>query len=102
MPCVQTASQASGTVAFPYNLNLDDLFFRYGMRLNGNLIVDLNSAFLPLNVGKMGNQPQIRLMPWPYFPLLNTFAKHPVVRNMDAVYARVCGHHRYRKSSWYP
>jgi gliding-associated putative ABC transporter substrate-binding component GldG len=81
----------SGTVAFPYNLNLDDLFFRYGLRLNGNMIVDLNSAFLPLNVGKMGNQPQIRLMPWPYFPLLNTFAKHPVVRNMDAVYSRFLG-----------
>jgi gliding-associated putative ABC transporter substrate-binding component GldG len=81
----------SGTVAFPYNLNLDDMLFRYGIRLNGNLIVDLNSAFLPLNVGRMGNQPQIRLMPWPYFPLLNTFAKHPIVRNMDAVYARFVG-----------
>jgi gliding-associated putative ABC transporter substrate-binding component GldG len=81
----------SGTIAFPYNLNLDDLLFRYGLRLNGNMIVDLNSAFLPLNVGKMGNQPQIRLMPWPYFPLLNTFAKHPIVRNMDAVYSKFLG-----------
>lgn len=81
----------SGTVAFPYNLNLDDLLFRYGIRLNVNLIVDLNAAFLPINVGRMGNQPQIKLMPWPYFPLLNTFAKHPVVRNMDAVYSRFIG-----------
>jgi gliding-associated putative ABC transporter substrate-binding component GldG len=30
-------------------------------------------------------------MPWPYFPLLNTFAKHPVVRNMDAVYSKFVG-----------
>jgi gliding-associated putative ABC transporter substrate-binding component GldG len=81
----------SNTVAFPYNLNLDDLLFRYGIRLNGNMIVDLNSAFLPMNVGRIGNQPQIKLMPWPYFPLLNTFAKHPIVRNMDAVYARFVG-----------
>jgi ABC-2 type transport system permease protein len=80
-----------GAYAFPYNLNLEDLFFRYGLRLNGNYIQDLNSAFIPLNVGNMGNQAQIKPMPWPYYPLINTFAKHPVVRNMDAVYSRFVG-----------
>lgn len=80
-----------GAYAFPYNLNLDDLFFRYGVRLNGNLIQDLISASIPLNVGNMGDQPQIRPMPWPYFPLLNTFAKHPVVRNMDVVFTKFVG-----------
>ncbi len=81
----------NGTVAFPYNLNLDDLLFRYGVRLNGNLIVDLNSAFIPLNVGNIGNQPQIKPMPWPYFPLINSFTRHPVVRNLDALYTKFVG-----------
>ncbi|QHT69356.1 gliding motility-associated ABC transporter substrate-binding protein GldG [Rhodocytophaga rosea] len=80
-----------GAYAFPYNLNLDDLFFRYGVRLNGNLIQDLMSASIPLNIGNMGDQPQIKPMPWPYYPLLNTFSKHPVVRNMDVVYTRYVG-----------
>jgi len=80
-----------GTIAFPYNLNLDDLFFRYGLRLNANLIKDLNSGKIPLNVGVMGNQPQIQLMPWTFYPLVNSFNQHPIVRNMDAVYTKFVG-----------
>lgn len=80
-----------GAYAFPYNLTLDDLLFRYGVRLNPTMILDLNSAFIPLNVGNMGNQSQIQLLPWPYYPLINNFAKHPVVRNLDAVYTRFIG-----------
>jgi gliding-associated putative ABC transporter substrate-binding component GldG len=79
---------AQGTFAFPYNLNLTDLLFRYGVRVNENLVQDLNSGVIPLNVGTMGDRPQIQLMPWPFFPLINTFSKHPIVRNLDAVYLR--------------
>lgn len=80
-----------GTIAFPYNLNLDDLLFRYGLRLNANLIKDLNSGKIPLNVGMMGNQPQIQPMPWTFYPLINRFNRHPIVRNMDAVYTKFVG-----------
>jgi ABC-2 type transport system permease protein len=74
-----------GTVAVPIDLNLTDLLFQYGVRLNTNLVLDMNSALFPAVVGQMGNQPQIRPMPWPYFPLINQFANHPIVRNLDAV-----------------
>ncbi|MFN6944896.1 MAG: gliding motility-associated ABC transporter substrate-binding protein GldG [Cytophagaceae bacterium] len=80
-----------GGLAFPYETNLDDLLFRYGTRLNNDLIKDLNSGFVPVNVGMMGDKPNIEMVNWKFFPLLNTFGKHPIVKNMDAVYAKFLG-----------
>lgn len=82
---------AQGTIAFPYALNLDDLLFKYGVRLNGTLVKDLMAARIPLNVGTMGDQPQINMMPWVFYPLINNFGKHPIVRNLDAVYTKFVG-----------
>ncbi|AYQ35090.1 gliding motility-associated ABC transporter substrate-binding protein GldG [Runella sp. SP2] len=77
-----------GTFAQPLDVNLDDLLFKYGCRINQNLIKDLSCAMIPLNVGNMGDKPQIQPMPWRFFPLINNFGKHPIVRNLDALYAR--------------
>jgi len=77
-----------GTFAQPLDLNLEDLLFKYGCRINQNLVKDLSCAMIPLNVGNMGDKPQIKPMPWRFFPLVNNFPKHPIVRNLDAIYAR--------------
>ena len=77
-----------GTFAQPLSLNLDDLLFKYGCRINPNLIKDLSCAMIPLNVGNMGDKPQIQPMPWRFFPLINNFGANPIVRNLDAVYSR--------------
>jgi ABC-2 type transport system permease protein len=77
-----------GTFAQPIQLNLDDLFFRYGFRVNQNLIKDFSCAMIPLNVGNMGENTQIKPMPWRFYPIINSFGKHPIVRNLDAVYTR--------------
>ena len=77
-----------GTFAQPLDVNLDDLLFKYGCRINQNLIKDLSCAMIPLNVGNMGDKPQIQPMPWRFFPLINNFGKHPIVRNLDALYTR--------------
>ncbi len=77
-----------GTYAQPLDLNLADLFFRWGVRLNENIVKDLSSAFIPLNVGNLGDKPNIQLMPWRFFPLINNFGRNPIVRNLDAVYTR--------------
>lgn len=77
-----------GTVAIPLDLNLQDLLFQYGIRLNGTLIQDINSGQIPMVVGLLGNQPQTQLMNWHYFPIINGFSKHPITRNLDAIYAR--------------
>ncbi|GAB3329071.1 gliding motility-associated ABC transporter substrate-binding protein GldG [Larkinella ripae] len=77
-----------GTYAQPLDLNLNDLFFRWGVRVNTNIIKDLSCAFIPLNVGNMGDKPNIQLLPWRFFPLINTFGNSPIVRNLDAIYSR--------------
>ncbi|GAB3817451.1 gliding motility-associated ABC transporter substrate-binding protein GldG [Pontibacter rugosus] len=79
---------AGGMFAIPYNLNLDDLFFRYGIRLNPTMIMDLNSGFIPMVTGYLGDKPQTEMINWRFYPLLNNFSKHPITRNIDAVYSK--------------
>jgi ABC-2 type transport system permease protein len=76
------------TVSFPYNHNLIDLFFRYGVRFNYDFIEDLNAGVLGLIVGNMGGEPQMQYLPWRHYPLLSNFFPHPIGRNLDALYTR--------------
>lgn len=80
--------QPDGSLAFPYTTNLDDLFFRWGFRVNADLVLDMNCGAIPLVVGVVGDKPETRLVPWRYFPIFNSFGKHPIVKNMDAVYGK--------------
>jgi ABC-2 type transport system permease protein len=75
----------SDFVAYDKNLNLDDILFKYGVRINGDLLQDLKCAKQPLVVGQMGNQPQIQRLPFPYYPLLSSPSTHPIAKNMDDV-----------------
>lgn len=77
-----------GTLAFPYDTKLEDLLFRWGVRVNADLILDMNCGAIPLVVGYMGDKPETRLVPWRFYPVLNAFGKHPIVKNMDAIYSR--------------
>ncbi|QKZ15559.1 gliding motility-associated ABC transporter substrate-binding protein GldG [Spirosoma sp. KUDC1026] len=81
---------AEGTYAQPLNLNLDNLFFRWGIRINRDIVKDMYCAPIPLNVGNTGDKPNIQLLPWRFYPLLNNFGTsgNPIVRNLDAVLAR--------------
>ena len=73
-------------VSFDRGLALDDLLFKYGIRINSNLIQDLNCAKLPLVVGTQGDgSPLIKRVPWPYYPFLNGNDNHPIAQNMDRV-----------------
>ncbi|MBC8111987.1 MAG: gliding motility-associated ABC transporter substrate-binding protein GldG, partial [Verrucomicrobia bacterium] len=76
----------NGTLAMPQALNLEDLLFRYGVRLNQNMVKDLVSARIPMVTGNTGNQTQTQAMEYRYFPIVNTFAKHPITRNLDILY----------------
>lgn len=70
-------------------LNLDDQLFKYGVRVNTDLIEDINCAQVPLITGKMDNgQPQIELRAWSFLPILIPTSKHPIVNNMDAVLSK--------------
>ncbi len=77
-----------GLLAFPYETNLDDWYFHLGVRVNPDLVMDINSSYIPMMVGFIGTQPDTRLVPWRYYPLLNKFSDHVVTKNLDAVYTR--------------
>lgn len=82
------SASGEGTVAIPYETNLTDQLFKYGVRINQNFVLDVNSGQFPVVAGNMGNQPQIQMIPWPFFPVLTNFSKHPSVRNLDAILGR--------------
>ncbi len=72
-------------VAYDRNLNLQDLFFKYGVRINPDLIMDLQSDYLPFNVNNSG---QYELMHWNYFPLLQPNPESVITKNVGLVAGR--------------
>ena len=81
--------KGEGTYAFPFETNLDDMLFKYGVRINKDLVVDRFGQRYPIVVGTVGNQPNLQWMPWPFYPLINHIGDHPIVRNLDAVSTRM-------------
>ena len=69
--------------AFPYDLKLDDQFFKYGVRINADLIQDRVSSKYPVVISNAG-KPQMMKMDWPFYPLINQYADHVITRNLDA------------------
>jgi ABC-2 type transport system permease protein len=70
------------------DVNLDDMLFNYGVRLNSNLVVDMNSLPIPVVIDKKGNQ---KLIPWIFFPVLVPTSQHPIVRNLNAIKTEFVG-----------
>lgn len=75
------------TIGIEQDLNLDDMLFKYGVRLNRNLLLDLTCAALPIRTGQVAGQAQLEYFRWFYFPLLQAASDHPMVRNMNAIKA---------------
>lgn len=72
-------------LAFNKQLNLDDQLFRYGIRINYNLIADMSCAQIPLTVGDVAGQAQIQMVPWLFYPIFIPESKHPIVKNLDGI-----------------
>ncbi|MBD1394847.1 gliding motility-associated ABC transporter substrate-binding protein GldG [Mucilaginibacter glaciei] len=72
-------------LAFNKQLNLDDQLFGYGVRINYDLIADMNAMQIPVTTGDVGGQPQIQLLPWLFYPVYVPLAKHPIVKNLDGI-----------------
>ena len=70
------------TVAINRDLNLNDMFFKYGLRINPVLVEDLYAAPLVLATGE-GAQSQYRQVPWFYYPLATPPGDHPINTNLD-------------------
>ena len=75
------------TIGMEQDLNLDDMLFKYGVRLNRDLLLDLTCAALPIRTGQVAGQAQLEFFRWYYFPLLQAASDHPMVRHMNAIKA---------------
>jgi ABC-2 type transport system permease protein len=73
------------TVGMATDLGLNDQLFRYGVRVNAELVQDVQAAMIPVNASSPGEQPQLVPVPWMFNPLLNTNRDHPVTRNINVV-----------------
>lgn len=78
---------SGSALAYPNPLNLEDYFFKRGLRLNNNLVKDLYAAPIVLAQGS-GNQSQYLPYPWSYYPLVPTTTSHPIAAGVGNVWLR--------------
>ena len=72
--------------AYDRGLDLDDLLFKYGVRINGDLLQDLNCSKMPIVIGQNADgSPKMQRVPWPYYPFLSARTKNPISQNLDRV-----------------
>jgi len=69
-------------VAYDRDLKLDDLLFKYGVRINPNLVMDLQCDYLPFDVNGNG---QFEFLPWNYFLVIESANNHPINKNLGYV-----------------
>ncbi|WP_332912370.1 Gldg family protein [Algoriphagus boritolerans] len=74
-----------GTFSFPLENELDRLLFRYGVRINKDLIQDLNLSYIPVMGGNFGNQEQMIPLPWPFYFNAGRVTTHPITKALDQV-----------------
>ncbi|WP_340202463.1 gliding motility-associated ABC transporter substrate-binding protein GldG [Ascidiimonas sp. W6] len=72
------------TIAFPRNLNLNDFFFKYGVRVNPVLLNDMYFTQIVLATGE-GNNTQYNPVPWVYYPMVFSPENHPINTNIEAL-----------------
>lgn len=80
-------SQSGMTPVIPLDLNISDMLFRYGVRVNPALVQDLQCLPMPVDVSADPKQPNWQPMPWTYAPLLLTSQASPITRNVMQVSA---------------
>lgn len=83
---MDSLQSSESTMGLTLDLNIDDQLFKYGMRLNKNLLLAYPCAKIGLVTGQ-GASLQSMLLPWYYFPLLSPASEHPIVRNIESVKA---------------
>jgi ABC-2 type transport system permease protein len=69
-----------------YPLNIEDQLFKYGCRIQPNMVLDLEATKIKLKVGKMGDNQQFDDFKWWYFPIVAPSSNHPIVKSLDRVW----------------
>lgn len=81
-------SQGSQIIGVSHDVNLDDMLFNYGVRINKDLLLDQNCAPIALNVGQYGDKPNLKLFPWYFYPTLVNSGNHPISKNLNPLYTQ--------------
>lgn len=82
---MDSLQQKNEVLAYDRDLQLNDQLFKYGVRINPDLLMDLQCDYLPFDVNGNG---QFELLPWNYFPVLESKSNHPVNKNLGFVSGR--------------
>ncbi|GAB4166030.1 MAG: gliding motility-associated ABC transporter substrate-binding protein GldG [Winogradskyella sp.] len=77
-------NDSGSSVSIMRDLNLNDFFFKYGVRINPSMVKDLYSAPIMLAIGE-GSQAQLQPIQWQYSPLASSNQDHPITKNLELV-----------------
>lgn len=80
-------SKGGTTPLIALDVNLQDMLFRYGVRLTPTVVEDMQCAYMPVNVARPGEEPRFEPIPWFYMPLLQGSPYHPITKTLQAVKA---------------
>ena len=69
-------------IAYDRNLELTDLLYKYGIRINNDLVMDLQCDRLPFDVNGNG---QFEFLKWNYFPVFTSKSDHAINRNLGFI-----------------
>jgi len=72
-------------IATDYQLNLDNLLFTYGIKIQANLVLDLSCTSIPLATGRLGNAAQFEDIPYWYHPVIIPTSSHPIVKALNPI-----------------
>lgn len=83
---MDTLFQAKKVMAVPTELNMNDFFFNYGIRINSGLVKDMQkSALIRIVSGEVAGNPQYSSFLWPYYPLGISEKNNPITKNINPV-----------------
>ncbi|SHI60849.1 gliding motility-associated ABC transporter substrate-binding protein GldG [Flavobacterium terrae] len=82
---MENLRQNGSAFAFPFDLGLNDMFFKYGFRINPYLVKDLQATPIALATGQRGNETQYENYPWFFSPYIFPESHHPIVNNIDGI-----------------
>lgn len=78
-------NDAGATLAYPRDLGLNDMFFKYGFRINPDLIKDEQGSPIKLASGEQGSATQYQEFNWKFAPQVYPTSRHPIVKNLGGI-----------------
>ena len=76
---------SGASLAYPRDLNINDLFFKYGIRINPDIVKDEQGSPIQLASGEPGSATRFQQFNWKYAPLVTPISTHPIVKNLGGI-----------------